>query len=205
MAVTVETYEIEEALTPGGSTEEIEEAAVELISKLGLTGQGRLVSSRSDGEAPDRMPYAVMTGQERAVYEALFPQKTKVENYAEGIIPLRVLQVIGFCRDGNFFRRMEVWHRKVRDTDPLLVGWMPHPNRSWDEVPCLLARWGTDALRPFSALVAEARESLSRKFETACHEAAGRLRALADGGWRALVERRLEGNNDVSVPGADLS
>lgn len=146
----IQTFEVEEQV--GGTTPEIEAEALALIDKLGLDGQRELVNP--DKPEPDRFQYPEMTRQETAVYEAIFPVKTKIADYSEGIIPVRVLQVAAHA--GEFCETIYVWHKKVRDPDPLLVG--IKSNKSY-----ILARWG-DALKDFKELVVEARESLTISF-----------------------------------------
>lgn len=153
----VETYEIEETLVgPDGTvTEEVDAEAIQLIKDLNLAGQEALVT-RDDGGEERRIPYPLMSAHERAVYRARFPVHEKVAEYRHGMIPIRVLQVIAHARP--LFAKIEVWHTKAPDPDPLLVGY----GVAAEEVH-LLARWG-DALAPFTQLIEEARASLRERF-----------------------------------------
>lgn len=150
----IQTFEIEEKV--GGTTPEIEAEARGLIEKMGLEGQKELVDpSKPEGE---RFQYPEMTRSDKVVYEVIFPAKTKIEDYSAGIIPVRVLQVAAHARE--FCEQITVWHKSVRDPDPLLVGrrGAEHAGKLY-----LLARWG-DALKDFSELVKEARGLLIVKF-----------------------------------------
>lgn len=106
-----ETYEVEkidqnemQALAADG------EAAL-LIEQLGLKGQQTLMTP----ETKELIPYRVMTKEEHTVFKTLFPQRCAVEEYQQGPIPLRVLQVAAHARtlvDLPDFAYLEVWHPK---------------------------------------------------------------------------------------------
>lgn len=147
----VETYEIENSLQSDASAMAQDSEAVELIERLGLTGQKRLVNK----ETATRNPYRVMTEHERAVFEALMPEKTGLSDYSDDCLPLRVLQVAAHAKDCGLFERIEVWHPAAatyRD-DPLLVGRVQVS--SYEYKYHLLARWGRE-LMPFEQLEAMA-------------------------------------------------
>lgn len=147
----IETFEIEE------STDEMalmaaDSEGIDLIKKLGLSGQDRFVN----GDTATRFPYRKMTKEEGLVYGLLCPQKTTVENYSEGIIPLRVLQVISHAGDLEFFDAMNIWHPENADIkDPVLVGSKKvktGPGEySYNTELYILARWG-DMLPSFEEL-----------------------------------------------------
>lgn len=166
----IQTFEIEESVD--GTTPECEAGAIELIEKLELKGQKSLVCK--DGEK--RFPYPEMTRQELHVYGAIFPAHTKVEEYSAGIIPIRVLQVVSHAK--GYCDAIEVWHKSVRDPDPLLVGQVDaksphgHPIRK----SYMLARWG-DALKQFSELVVEAREIVRGQFRSTLQEGIAKRQA----------------------------
>lgn len=145
----VETYEVEELFTEQGDKETIEKEAIGLIEKLDLEGQQSLISADSEGK-DQRIPYPKMKAEEERVFLTLYPVKSKVNKYSAGIIPLRVLQIIAWGKD--IFESMEVWHARVADPDPVLVGLL-------DGDTFLLARWG-NALRPWKELQEEAKEHL---------------------------------------------
>lgn len=169
--VEVETFEIEEATTPTGTTPEIEAEAAGLIQKLGLKGQHSLTVKQEGGAT--RIPYPEMTAQERAVYGAIFPAHTVIEEYNAGIIPVRVLQVAAHARE--MFGLLQVWHKEVRDPDPILVG---YKGNQYSTQPHLLARWG-DGLRQFSELVKEARATLAAQFRSQLAEASLKVAATS--------------------------
>ncbi len=155
----VETYEVNE-VTSDGEVDKLDDAAVALITKMGLRGQERLVGAKDDGQVAV-LPYQEMTAEEVAVYEALFPQKDDLSDYAAGPLPLRVLQVAAFAKDRGWFNRLQVWHKRAGSAkeDPVLVGVIGHPQHpTLDRQKFLLARWG-DALKPYRDLLAEAAAS----------------------------------------------
>jgi hypothetical protein len=179
----VETFEIEEAVGEAlGTTPEIEAEALELIESLGLEGQSKLVVRNEETGDDERIPYPEMTKAEVETYQARFPVSDKVENYSMGIIPVRVLQVVGHAR--GIFEEVYVWHDRVRDPDPILVG-------KSDKVYYLLARWG-DALKSFAEVKVEAatklREDWERKLKAKIGECQSFLASLD-----AKVEEKLAG------------
>lgn len=167
----IQTYEIEEQLD--GPTPEVEAQAAALIEELDLEGQRRLFTKDSGGAR--RFPYPEMTAQELAVYEALFPAHTKIHEYTAGIIPVRVLQVAAHCRS---FCELEVWHKAMKDPDPLLIGWTradPYTRRRF-----LLARWG-EALKDFSELVNEARSVIKAEINARMRDQIRRAQMTLEG------------------------
>lgn len=187
----IETYEIEEQV--GGTTPELEAEAIGMIEQLGLKGQQKLITPAPDG-GKERIQYPVMTKIEVAVYEALFPQKTQVQDYEAGIIPVRIMQVIAHAREQ--FDDVYIWHKKVHDPDPILVATSKDPKEKWIIRSFLLARWG-DALMQFGELEKEARALLERtyraKFEKSISTAKIKLDSLS-----SVVEEHLKGNSTHS-------
>lgn len=147
----VETYEIEEITNELGVMAADSEA-IELIEKLGLKGQQELCTKETD----TRFPYAILTSLQALVYETVFPQHTKIENYKSGIIPLRVLQVAAHAKEFDFIKRIQVWHpTDARDRDPVLVAYDSDYGEGGRRY--LLARWG-DALPAFETLAEKAKK-----------------------------------------------
>src|SRR6266850_7022476 len=136
----IQTFEIEE--TVGGTTPEVEAQAIELVESLGLKGQRRLIMGT--GEKAERFQYPEMTKVELAVYHEVFPSKTAIEEYDAGIIPVRIMQVAAHAKE--YCDKVEVWHKKMRDPDPLLVGLKGTSEYSPNFKRFVLARWG-DALK----------------------------------------------------------
>lgn len=182
----IETYEIEEVAGAAlGTTPEVEAEALEMIERLGLDGQRKLVI-KPDGDdesaTEERIPYPKMSASEVAVYSARFPVHDDVAAYNMGIMPIRVLQVVEHAR--RIFEKVQVWHDKVRDPDPVLVG--KNGNDTF-----LLARWG-DALKQFAEIKAEALEKMKETFLAKAREVkleAERVIASVD----SLVEQKLAG------------
>ncbi len=151
MAVEVETYEVEEQ-NETQAPEALEAEALQLIDDLGLQGQKSLVIKTPEtGEAGERIPYNKMTEDEQRTYKALCPVSVKAADYSAGIIPVRVLQAIAHAR--KLFDEVQVWHPRVYNPDPVLVGKL-------GQDLFLLARWGATLL-PFDKLRKAARESIA--------------------------------------------
>lgn len=152
----VETYEVEkieqtemQALAADG------EAAL-LIEQLGLEGQKTLMTP----ETKELIPYRVMTKEEHIVFKALFTERSRVEDYKAGPIPLRVLQVASHARTLELpdFAYLQVWYPKQGIDDPILVA----RKDSYTDPIYLLARWG-DSLLPFKELASKAEALLVDK------------------------------------------
>jgi hypothetical protein len=149
----VETYEVEEIQGDAGNMAADSEA-IELCTQLGLVGQLAL----SNTETATRAPYRKMTAREQLVFGLICPIKTEVSQYKSGIIPLRVLQVVAYCKENNLYKRIDVWHPEDAKLDPVLVGATAHPDYDWmDQDLFLLARWG-EVWKDFSQLIDEAKK-----------------------------------------------
>lgn len=179
----VETFEVEEVT--GESHPEVQAEAVELVGKLGLTGQLSLIGSKADTATKTRAPYRTMTGDERFVYEAMCPEKCRVENYSAGPIPLRVLQVVAHCREIGIFHHLDVWYaRQSLVKDPVLVGYL-HDGSDYrvPNPPYYLARWG-EVLDEFPALfkqaLAKRRSEVVAALQQIKAEAAAKLAAITE-------------------------
>lgn len=146
----VETYEVEETNSEAAGLAADSEAA-ELIARLELTGQQKLLNP----DTVTRFPYRKMTKQEGQVYGILCPCKSKLRDYDDGIIPVRVLQVAAHVLELGFVDRVEVWHPENADIkDPVLVG-VKGPEYG-DRQLFILARWGAE-LPPFGELLIAAK------------------------------------------------
>ena len=150
----VEEFTTEE-LTDRGEIEKVEEVK-SLVEQLALHGQEKFFAT----DKATIFPYRKMTEQERVVYDALCPQHTKLEDYGDGVIPLRVLQIASHANELGFFKTLMVWHPQNGDvSDPVLIGVheFRREGQNWDTTEqYILARWGT-ILKPFVELVEDAR------------------------------------------------
>lgn len=174
----VETFECQET-----ASEPIEasEEAIGLINKLGLKGQQSLVSPNPNlPSAETRSPYRLMTAEERFVYLTLCPERTSIEEYDDGPIPLRVLQIGSHAKDIGVGNTLQVWHRAAPVVkDPVLVAsdeskssfyrgkTLYNSDKIW-----ILARWGEE-LDTFALLMEKAtaivRERLAAEAKSAMH------------------------------------
>jgi hypothetical protein len=172
----VETYEVE--LVP---QDEMQSLAADgehamLIESLGLTGQRKLIG----GEDIKPFPYRIMTQEEQRVFQFLFPQQTKLEDYSSELIPLRVLQVASHAKSTGFLDKgLFVWSPKDSQVDPVLLGKASIPESSWGERIYLLARWGS-VLLPFEKLVAQAKAKWKTLRKAELQKAIAEVSALAN-------------------------
>jgi len=185
----VETYEIEEVAQ---ETVEMTNEAKELIENLGLDGQKSLLQKTQRGEI-SRCPYREMTQVERFVFEQLCPQKTSVEAYAGGPIPVRVLQVLAHAKNLNFFSSFKVWAARTDPKDPLLVG---YTGKEYTETAYLLARWAEE-LDEWPVLVKKAIAAWKVKIEAKLMETQRRL--ARDRVYLEELKKLDDGQIDVST------
>lgn len=159
--VRVETYEIEDASSEASAMAN-DAAAQELIEKLGLAGQARLMNK----ETVTRVPYRAMEAAEMLVYKALCDGDAKLEDYSADSIPVRVLQVAAHAKECGMFQQLQVWYpSEARIDGPVLVGiikthqYPDHPEKWMRDLAAdkfyILARWGKTLL-PFEQLEAQA-------------------------------------------------
>lgn len=152
----VEAFTTEELTADHGEVDSVE-AVRGLVTQLALHGQEKFFNTAVSSKP---FPYRKMTEQERVVYTATCPVHTALENYGEGVIPLRILQIAAVAKELGFFTCLEVWHPQNGDmSDPVLVGEhvFRRDGQGWDTTErYILARWGT-VLKPFKELIEEAR------------------------------------------------
>lgn len=147
----VETYEVEE-ITGEMGVMAADSEAIELMQKMGLSAQLALTNT----ETATRFPYRLMSPLELKVFKMIFPEQDKFENYAGGLIPLRILQVAAHAQalSSSPIKKLMVWHTGVAKEDPILVGHTADYAGSF----YLLGRWG-DALESFAALTVKAKKA----------------------------------------------
>lgn len=191
----VETYEVEE-LTGEASNMAADSEASELIASLGLGGQRRLLNP----DTVTRQPYRLITKEENAVFTTLFPNQSKLCDYADGIIPLRVLQLVAHAKESGFFNKgFYVWHPEPGKSDPVLVGHVERPVQTWTTTDTyLLARWG-DALLPFEDLRKKAAAVLVSKWKVALAQVQQQVKFCADN-LELCAESMVQGNEQRTVP-----
>lgn len=169
-AMQVETFEVTEIDSEGQP--ECEAEALALIEQLGLAGQKKLVSKSDAGDAV-RCPYRKMTLDERHVYNAICPKVTKLKDFADSPIPVRVLQVASHAKD--IFDEIFVWSATDADIkDPVLVG--RNSPTSYSHEYFILARWG-EVLEPFDKLLKMAADMCRAKRKTALQKALSECQA----------------------------
>lgn len=103
-----------------------------LVEDLGLEGQRQLCSVSP--ESP--IPFPAMNKEMVRVYETLCPVKRVVKDYNKTAIPIRVLEIAGFCVMKEYFGKIEVWYDD-KEPDPILVG-------CDGEDKYILARWAAE-------------------------------------------------------------
>lgn len=104
----------------------------ELVDKLGLEGQRQLCSV----SPASPIPFPHMNKEMIRVYEVLCPAKLLIKDYNKTAIPIRVLEIAGFCMMKEYFGKIEVWYDD-KAPDPIVVG-------CDGEDKYILARWAAE-------------------------------------------------------------
>jgi len=164
----IETFEQTEETVSGKECEKSEEALA-LIEKLGLKGQSELTNDKGE-----RFPYRKMSVQEFRVYSELFPAHSKIEDYSDSMIPLRVLQVAAHAKELGIAKEIQVWGERGKPVDPILVGTV-----GYNEPPFLLARWG-EALAPFDELYEKAKKKMVEKYKAEAAKKIADMKAVLE-------------------------
>lgn len=182
----VETYEIEEMNSSEASCLAADGEAALLIERLGLAGQQDLANPKT----ATRFPYPRMSAREELIYGLCFPERTEVTRYRAGIIPVRVLQVLAFCKDGEFKQcgHMEIWHTATPKEDPILVA-REHQYGGGNH---LLARWG-DSLKTLDELAKFAKPLLHARLNNKLKSAVSKASAMLETVDALVTEAMLTG------------
>lgn len=190
----VETYEVISVDEQNGAivNDLVSEEALALIEQLDLKGQRELVAeTKCDGETVvTRNPYRRMTAEEMAIFGTVLPQRHLLRSYADGPIPLRVLQIAAHAKD--LFDQLQVWCPDPGQQDPLLVGQKGghnHDRANWLTTSgefFILARWG-EILEPLDVLRTKAAGKLISKARAEIAEAKGNLAT-----FEMMVERSID-------------
>lgn len=164
--MNVETYEIQEV---SEQTVDKNEECTKIMQELKLEGQEKFYSDDNQQEVSGPFCYRKMTAQEKVVIETVCPRKSKLKNYGEGPIPLRVLQVAAHVAElkkeeiRDELGILQIWHpENADDPDPYLI--YRHGKEYSSNAFFLLARWG-DELDNWNVLKEKARKILRAKLE----------------------------------------
>lgn len=182
----VESFAVEEVVNA-----RIEDVACarELARQLGLEGQERFYE-----EGKPVNPYRKATAKELLVYRTLFTQKTELERYSDGPVPLRVLQIAAHAKEVLGCTLIVLHPSNADIKDPVLIGEVG----DWrDKKTYLLARWG-DALEEFSVLAGYAVERLKKKAMSDLVEAQEKL-AMSAENMSLRVEHAFEEGRAISA------
>lgn len=188
MSMQVEIYDERELDTSTLATEPDAEALA-IIDELGLTNQ-------KTGSGA-RLNYPKPTEDQSFVMSVLFSEKTKLEAYDAGGIPLRVLKEIRNYRAENPTHRLYVLHAPPAQVkDPVLIAC--DGQHEWQDGPrmCrLIARWG-DGLESWDKLMGKATKRFTASYDGACAGIIAQLEVI-----RASIKAGvLPSNRDGALP-----
>lgn len=138
----VETFEdVEVASEPIEACEE----SLRIVEKCGLDGQKALFSKVEGTELKTRCPYRRAKKEELTVYGLICQQQTKLNEFVECPIPLRVLQVIEHAKSLEFFKCYMVWSAVSQEKEPVLFAYTDCTSWGSPQGDCyILARWGEE-------------------------------------------------------------
>lgn len=152
--VLVEIYQTEAAEFDTDDAEAKE--CQELAEKLGLSGQKNIF--KSDGV----IPFPKLSKAEKNIWNAFCPSVCDVSDYEDTVIPARVMKIIEYCTDKQYFGTIEIWSESETNPDPIVVGIIGGSSKYNGNVSCyLIARWG-EALASWQEVVKIAREKWIR-------------------------------------------
>jgi hypothetical protein len=146
--------------------------AAEICEQLGLDKQKlmRTVTTHAN-------PYTVIDAERQAVYRTLFPQETKLEDYTQSVIPIRVLEHIHNAK--QYFKEFVIWHPEDVKQDPIVLAKVVDSKRSWISAYYPIARWGT-SLDEYPAQLKQAtaivRERLTKELTKIVNDATNQLK-----------------------------
>ncbi len=192
----IETFEQTETNNDGSA--ECGDESIAIIEELDLQGQRELITPEGEVSL-----WRLMTLEERAVYDLLCPEKTALDEYRDGPIPLRVL-LIAKAAVGDFKKLYVLHPESSRVKDPVLVG---VKGNDWSSEYYILARWGAE-LGSFTEMAEQALKLWTAKVTSACRKIVSQASALgqrAEGGELTAVEMvksRGGSPSDFHMPGA---
>jgi hypothetical protein len=166
MTAKVETFECQETIS---ETVEQSEEAVKLINELDLEGQQTYVKPTDENDFVTRMPYRLIKADEKLVYQTLCPKETRLEQFEDCPIPLRVLQIISHAKQFDTLKAFWIWSAQGEIKDPVLLAATEDKNYRSGQT-YILARWA-DELDSFEALKQKALKLLKASYRTKIEQA----------------------------------
>ena len=176
----VKTYELSPNLQNAADIAEW----TEIAGRIGLTEQLKKLQTTQ--------AFPVLSAKELAVYRAICPSQTKIEEFKTEIIPLQVLKVVELAK--TMFTKIYVWHPEEADHDPFVVG--RNDDSHWRQDGWyLIARWGEELL-DLPSLQKRARTKLlmtqKAKLEERYHDAKKNMELMVGN-----IDAHLEGTTGL--------
>jgi hypothetical protein len=146
--MAVEIY-LEPELEEMVGSAEVTEEWKQLAEELGMEGQLRLITPKSEGEEnKNPSPYIHMNAKAERVFAILCPEVVDYKKYDKSTIPREVLREIALAEKEQFFDKICIWYDDA-SPDPLVVGYIS--TGKYDYVKHMIARFG-DEILPFEEL-----------------------------------------------------
>lgn len=159
MATVVETFYVEETVNLIHDGDALQRWN-EKVAELGLVGQKEVVKVE---KSP--IPFLWMNNALSNTFSVLCPTKVKIQQYDKTPIPLELLEVVGLCKNEEYFDCIKVWYNEV-DKDPVIVGYKiekdsPYAGQDWYYDSCgskyLIGRWA-DVKASIDSLIERAKK-----------------------------------------------
>jgi len=173
--MAVEIY-LEPELAEMVSNPEINEEWKQLAESLGMEGQLKLVTPKSETETNNASPYIHMNAKAERVFAILCPEVVNYKKYEKSTIPRDVLKEIAIAEKEGYFEKICIWYDDA-SPDPLVVGYIKVS--SYEYVKHMVARFG-DELLPFEELEIKAINRLKKRMNDKLKAAISSLETTVD-------------------------
>jgi hypothetical protein len=159
--MAVEIYLEPELLDMVGSQEVTDEWKM-LVEELGLEGQQKLISPKTDGDNKNPSPYIHMNKKFERILAVLCPEAVDYKKYDKTTIPREVLREIALCEKEKYFDKIKIWYDDA-SPDPVVVGYIKESEYSY--IKHIIARFG-DEILPFDILENKATDRMKTRIIT---------------------------------------
>ena len=194
--MAVEIY-LEPELQEMVANEEVTAEWKQLAEELGMEGQLKLVSPKSEGGTDKNpSPYIHMNKKAERVFAVLCPEVVDYKKYDKSTIPREVLKEIALAEKEQYFNKICIWYDDA-SPDPLVVGYIK--DGPYDYIKHMIARFG-DEILPFELLESKAIARMKKRMTDKLNAALNGIDMTLD---EYFNPKRYGGDNiTIEFPGA---
>lgn len=157
--MAVEIY-LEPELSEMVGSSEVTEEWKQLAEELGMEGQLKLISPKSEGGTDKNpSPYIHMNKKAERVFAILCPEVVNYKKYDKSTIPREVLKEIALAEKEQYFDKICIWYDDA-SPDPVVVGYIK--DGSFNYIKHMIARFG-DEILPFEVLESKAMARMKKR------------------------------------------